>query len=80
MDWKKHWAKQRIEWAREDIKWSNDTELAWRKLLTKHLKSKHNGKWDESCERCRLWREIIENEKKKRMSYKQEIRRTLRGE
>lgn len=80
MEWKKHWAKQKIEWARDDIKWSEGMEKSWRGLLVKHLKAKHDGKWDENCERCRLWREVIETEKKNRVASKQEIRRILRGE
>lgn len=80
MEWRKHWAKQKVEWAREDIAWSKDMEQSWRKLLTKHLKNKHSGHWTANCEICKLWREIIEGEKKNRLGYKQEIRRVLRGE
>lgn len=80
MEWKKHWAKQKVEWTRDDVKWSEEMEKSWRRLLVKHLKAKHDGKWDEKCEKCRLWREIIETEKKNRIASKQEIRRILRGE
>lgn len=79
MDWRKHHAKQQIEWAREDIAWSTDMEKSWRKLLAKHLK-KHDGHWTAECRICQLWREIIEGEKKNRVTYKQTIRRVLRGE
>ena len=79
MEWRKHWAKQRIEWDREDIKWSEGMEKTWRKHLAKHIK-KHDNKWREDCKICRLWKEIIENEKASRANSKKEIREILRGE
>lgn len=80
MEWRKHHAKQQIEWAREDIKWSIDMEKSWRKLLGKHVQRKHEGHWTESCEICKLWREIIENEKQSRIKSKKKIQGVLRGE
>ena len=80
MEWRKLWAKRKVEWAREDIAWSNEMEKSWRRLLFRHLKAKHNGKYDDKCERCRLWREIIEHEKTSRIASKREIQGVLRGE
>lgn len=80
MDWRKHHAKQQIEWAREDIKWSTDMEKSWRSLLVKHVQRKHEGKWTGECEICKLWREIIENEKQNRIASKRKIQEVLRGE
>lgn len=80
MDWKKQNLKREIEWAREDIKWSEDMEKKWRELLLRHLRGKHEGKWTEDCEQCRLWKEIITKEGKIRIQTKQKIRSILRGE
>lgn len=80
MEWRKHRAKQQIEWAREDIAWSTDMEKSWRKLLLKHMKRKHEGKYTAECEICKLWKEIIENEKANRIASKRQIQEVLRGE
>ena len=80
MEWKKHWAKQKVNWAREDIAFSTECEKDWRKGLVRHMKKKHEGKFSDECKTCGLWREIIENEKKIRLKSKKQIREILRGE
>lgn len=80
MEWRKMMAKRTIEWARDDIKFNASCEAEWKTMLKRHLDRKHEGKYDPSCETCRLWKEIIEGAREETIKAKKKIQEVLRGE
>ena len=80
MEWRKLRAKRAIEWAREDIQFYTESVEQYRKLLKKHMVNKHSGQYDINCERCKLWKEVIEGAKSIIIQSKQSIKEVLRGE
>ncbi len=79
MEWKKHQRKQEIEWNREDIQFYSKCYNEYVELYKKHCE-KHGGKFDKSCKRCALWKEMIINARDIVAKSKQNIREVLRGE
>ena len=80
MEWKKHWAKQKMEWAREDIKFYEDSVKTYRRLCKKHCEKKHDGNFEKDCETCRLFKEVADGAKDLVIKSKKEIQEVLRGE
>lgn len=80
MEWQKAWRKQKIEWSREDVKFYSECYNNYVKLFKQHCCKKHNGQYDEKCERCGLWKELILATRENIRSSKREIREVLRGE